>query len=246
MKKIIITLFFGFIIVAAVTAADIYKIPAERNELIARNALWPDVEEDAGNTNVVPVEIFGMQEAANFNGKFGDMINGSGMNGLGEAGDPSWPTNAPTAWLATSTSYQMEWQSKNHLDTNTSVNAKVGWVVADYGAVGAFDKWYIWNVRETSARAVQTFNVYYADTPTVTVVHGPSNNDPSIDYDFSSGGWTKLNPSPLTIAFRSSGGVVDAIVDLTGVNARYLAIEILTWGGDASRVGLAEFGITRP
>jgi hypothetical protein len=67
---------------------------------------------------------------------------------------------------------------------------------------------------------------------------------PQGDYDFSSGGWTKFNTTG-TLSAPKAG---NSIVDLSGVSARYIALEILTNHGDTyqgGRVGFLETAITR-
>lgn len=188
------------------------------------------------------VDVYAHNERDNFEGKVNDMINGSGMNGLGINGARNFPSGQglPSTWQVTSNSYQAEWQSQDLLDAGENpTNGKIGWTVFDLGSVkSSLDELHIWNIREASARRTATFNVYVAAAPTVALAHGPTTTT-SIDYDFSSGGWTKINSSELTGTFQGY-----QVVDLDGINGRYVAIEILSNGGDAARVGLAEVAIT--
>jgi VCBS repeat-containing protein/autotransporter-associated beta strand protein len=193
---------------------------------------------------VLPVfEIFAHNEADNFDGKINDLIIGSGMNNYGNDGNnanPGWPTGegAPSTWTATSTAYQAEWQSRNLL--NFATYGKIGWVAFDLGSVVSnLDELYLWHIRENAGRVATSFNVYVADTPTVGLTHGSTATNASVDYDFSSGGWTQINATALSGVYRGS-----QVVDLGGVSGRYVAIEMLANGGDTSRVGFAEIAIT--
>jgi autotransporter-associated beta strand protein len=195
-----------------------------------------------GGAVVAVSDVFGHNEKANYNGVIGDMINGSGMNGIGNDGDPGWPEGhgGPAMWTATSTAYQDEWVSGDLLDDESPVNGIVGWTIFDLGAVVTnLESLYIWNVRNDGDAYAASFNVHVAEVPTVPVSHGPTGST-SIDYDFSSGGWTLINTGgALTGSFQG-----DQVVDLTGNDGRYVAVEFLTNGGDANRVGLAEVGVT--
>lgn len=195
---------------------------------------------------VIPVTtVFGHNEKTNYTGTITDTIIGSGMNGYGVDGVVGWPTGEgdPSTWTATTNSYGAEWQSGALLSGAT--NSKIGWIVFDMGSsVTGLDKFYIWNERENTARATNAYNIYYAVTPTVAVTHGPTNSN-TLDYNFASGGWTQVGS---TANMTYGGSSANAVINLGGVTARYLAVEILSNGvgatGDATRVGLAEVGIT--
>ena len=197
----------------------------------------------SANADAIAVsDVYGHNEKDNYDGKINDMIIGSGMNGYGVDGNPGWPVGEgdPSTWTATSNGYQSEWQSQDLLDDELPVNDKIGWAAFDLGAATAnLDELYLWNVRENSGRYTKTFNVYVAETPTVALTHGPKDGT-SIDYDFSSGGWTLINTGgPLNGTYRGN-----QVVSLGGNTARYVAVEILSNNGDGNRVGLAEVGIT--
>lgn len=210
---------------------------------------------DAGATVIPVTEVFAHNEKANFAGVIGDMINGSGMNGYPDTGNPGWPAGEadPSLWTATANGYTSEWQSGDLLGDGeigepVPTNGKIGYAIFNLGApVAGLDKFYLWNVRENGNRAVKDYNIYYAVNPSVTPVHGPTGNL-SIDYDFASGGWTQVGGTA-SMSFRTTAGAAaNAIVDLGGVTARYLAIEILSNGvgatPDTTRTGLAEVGVT--
>ena len=188
---------------------------------------------------VIPItDVFGHNEGSNYAGTITDMINGSGMNGYGVDGNVGWPTGEglPGTWSATSTNYGAEWQSKALLSGAT--NSKIAWTVFDLGSVTAdLDELYIWHIRENSGRVATNFNVYVASAPTVTVPHGPTNST-TTDYDFSSGGWTTI-ATGVTGTYQGT-----SLIDLGLNDARYVALEVITNGGDGSRTGFAEVGIT--
>ena len=200
----------------------------------------------AGAAVVIPVaDVYGHNEQDNFGqGFITDMINGSGMNGNGNDDVPGWPAGEgdPSTWMATTNAWQAEWQSRDLLDAGESpTNGKIGWAAFDLGGtVIDLENLYIWNERENNGRYAASFNVYVATSPTVPLAHGPTNST-SIDYDFSSGGWTLINAGgPLSGTFQG-----DQVVSLNGNSARYVAVEILANNGDGSRVGLAEVAITQ-
>jgi len=203
----------------------------------------------AGKAAVIQVvDVYGHNERNNYAGMINDMIIGSGMNGYGNDGVVGWPAGEgdPSTWTATSNAYQAEWQSMGTLDPSTSINGKIAWTVFDLGSVTpGLDKFHIWNERERLDRSVDQYNVYYAATPSVAVVHGPTSGSSNLDYDFSSAGWTQLG-STASMPFRSSGdgGAAQAVLDLGGATAQYLAVEILSNRGWNGRTGLAEVGIT--
>ena len=189
------------------------------------------------------VEVFGHNEKDNYDGKINDMIIGSGMNGNGWNGDPDWPVPgvAPSTWTATSSAYQEEWVSLDLLDDEGPVNGKIGWTVFDVGSVVTnLDSLYIWHIRNSANSVSVSFNVYVAENPTNAVPHGPTGST-STDYDFASGGWTLINT---TGAITGGARYGTEVVDLSGNNGRYVAIEILTNGGNGDRTGFAEIGIT--
>lgn len=204
---------------------------------------------------VTITDVYAHNEKTNYNLAVDEMIIGSGMNDVNHPDEQtSWPpATDPSTWMATGSGYQDEWQSGDLLGDGDEgedlpTNDKIGWAAFDLdSAIADLDKLYLWNIREATAqgRRVVTYNVYHAETPTVPLTHGPTGGT-SIDYDFSSGGWTKLNTGgPLTITQRgASPDPANAVIDLGGVTARYVAIEILSNAGDTGRTGFAEVGIT--
>jgi len=112
----------------------------------------------------------------------------------------------------------------------------------------SLEELYLWNIREGTAqgRRILTYNLYYATAPAVDLPSAPTDPTTTVDYDFSSDGWTKVNTGgALTLAQRGSQpDPANGVIDLSGIAARYVAVEILTNAGDANRTGLAEVGIT--
>ena len=115
----------------------------------------------------------------------------------------------------------------------------------DFGSSTALDEIYIWNVSEATAqgRRVNTYNIYYADTPTVAPASGNGNAAASVDYDFSSGGWTQLGATRSLLQWANGTGADGQ--ETLGVSAQYIGLEFITYGGDASRVGLNEVVFTQ-
>ena len=150
--------------------------------------------------------------------------------------------NDPSTWTATGQAWPDDWQGNGPISGS---NGKVGWVAFDFGAVTALDEIFIWNVSEATAqgRRVNTYNIYYANTPTVAPVSGSGNAAASVDYDFSSGGWTQLGGTRSLLQW-SNGTGADGIETL-GVNAQYIGLEFITYGGDSQRVGLNEVVFTQ-
>ena len=196
--------------------------------------------------NVVPAEAFGYNEWSNFGGKISDTTNGSGMNGIKYPVEPTtWYTNAVSEWYSTapSTDYHDEWQAEGYeLLTGNA------WYILDLGESVVLNEWYLWNGRDAGgSRGFQTFNIYYANTPTVAPAHGPTSSGAVLEYSFASGGWTLLNTDGVLFCPQANGSdtTPQLIVDLGGKRARYIAIEMLTSHGATTRIGFAEGGITQ-
>jgi len=169
------------------------------------------------------------------------MIDGSGMT----QPDPS----DPSTWTATSNSYPDEWQTTSFLSGAT--NSKTAWTVFDLGSPTAdLEKLYLWNVREVADRGTNAYNLYHAVSPSVPLPPPPPTNTLGGDYDFSSGGWSLLNTSGV-LNLPQRGGTPDppnAVIDLGGVSAQYIGVEILSNHGSTfgnGRVGLAEVAVTQ-
>lgn len=207
------------------------------NRIVSGMALAVLVTAVAAQAGIVTVvSTTGHNNKDNFGGNMADMTSGSGMN----QPDP----NDPSTWTATSNSFGDEWQSAALVAGGT--NGKIGWTAFDFGStVSGLESLYLWNIRENTAqgRRINQYNVYLATAPTVALPAAPTDNS-AVDYDFSSGGWTQLGG---TMSLAQRGATPDpanAVLDLGGASARYLAIEILSNFGDANRTGLAEIGVT--
>lgn len=190
---------------------------------------------------LVPVTAVTGSHGGNYAGTLSKMIDGSGMT----QPDPL----DPSTWTATSNSYGNEWQTTSFLTGAT--NSKIAWAVFDLGSpTSGLQDLYLWNVREAADRGTNAYNLYYADSPAAPLPAAPSSNTLGSDYDFASGGWTLFNTSgALTIPQRgASPAPADAVVNLGGISAQYLGLEILSNQGStfgSGRVGLAEVGITQ-
>ena len=154
----------------------------------------------------------------------------------------------PSTWTVSYGNYPDEWMGNYLVGAS---NSKIAWMAIDLGAPSALHQLYLWNIRyQGGVAGTATYNLYHANTPTVALPPRPNPGAYSVtgltpqgDYDFSSGGWTQFNTSPLSVP--KSG---NSIVDLSGVSARYIALEILTNHGDTyrgGRVGFLETAITR-
>jgi len=172
----------------------------------------------------------------------GALINGSGMDTTAAPTDPS-------QWVVDYNNYPDEWMADPLVD---ALNSKIAWVSLDLGTSTALGDLYLWNVRYGGGPdGTDTYNLYYADSPTVALPAQPNKGSwaitgltPQGDYDFvNGGGWTLFNTTG-ALSIPKAG---DSIVDLSGVSARYVALEILTNQGSTyhgGRVGLLEVAVT--
>lgn len=186
----------------------------------------------------IPISSVTGSNGGNYAGTLDKMIDGSGMT------QPDILT--PSTWTATSNSYPDEWQASSLLSGAT--NSKIGWAAFNLGSsISNIQDLYLWNVREDAARGTNTYNIYYGDSPTVALPAAPPTNTLGSDYDFSSGGWTLFNTSG-ALSVPQSGSTPDsanAVVDLGGISAQYIGLEMLTnHGTSRPNVGLAEVAIT--
>ena len=180
----------------------------------------------------------------------GDQYAPNGPNSLLNGSGMTRPNLAdPSTWTVSYGNYPDEWMGNFLVGAS---NSKKAWVAFDLSASSALLKLYLWNIRYNAGEAgTATYNLYYANSPTVALPAQPNAGAYSVtgltpqgDYDFSSGGWTKFNTTG-TLSVPKSG---NSIVDLTGTSARYIALEILTNHGDTyqgGRVGFLEAAITR-
>ncbi|MCX6873875.1 MAG: hypothetical protein NTW21_08710 [Verrucomicrobia bacterium] len=175
------------------------------------------------------------------------LINGSGIT----KADPA----DPATWTFNGSSYADEWMASSLRVGSTitpGLNGKCAWVSFDLGATTAVKKLYLFNNNYGGGiSGTNQFNLYCADSPTVALPTQPANDTyantgltPQGDYDFSGGGWTWFNTGgALTATTKGT-----TIVDLTGVSARYLAVEILSNWGETyayNRVGFDEVAVTQ-
>lgn len=183
------------------------------------------------NAGLVPISsITGFSGGDSFTaGDFSPLTDGVGIT-KGNANDPS-------TWSNDGAAYQQEWYD-NHLAG--AANGKLGWVAFDFGSSrNDLQSLYLWNGNYQSGQlGAATFNIYYANTPTVALPAPPGPNS-TVDYDFASGGWTQLG------ATESLGAKADDAFDLAAIpSARYLAIEIMSTHGSDLRSGFDEAAIT--
>ncbi len=174
------------------------------------------------------------------------LTNGSGIT-KADPGDPS-------TWTFNGSGYQDEWMA-TYLKVSGTVtpglNGKVAWACLDFGSKTPLGYLYLFNTNYSGGvSGTDQFNLYYADSPAVALPAQPAKGtysttglSPQGDYDFSGGGWTLFNTSgPL------NANIADVTaINLPGVSARYLAIEILSNQGDSAgggRVGFDEIAVT--
>jgi len=173
------------------------------------------------------------------------LTDGSGM-------DQSVDPTDPSTWECVSNHYNQEWMAQFFppLDADifqtAALNSKLAWVSFDFGSSMALDNMYLWNIRYGGGVAgTESYNLYYTDSPSVTLPAEPNKGSwsntgltPQGDYELSGGGWTKFNTVALTLGKSSDGSV-----SLSGISARYIAIEIIENWGDTykgGRVGFSE------
>jgi len=192
---------------------------------------------------VIPNGITGVTAAAfdhgdstdpNINGGVNQVVNGAGLT-IGNATDR-------TTW-AHDGAWQDGWQG----NVGNEVGGK-GWYVADLGSARSnLSEMLIWNTREVFDRGSRNVNIFYATSPTVAPVTDTR------AYDFTSGGWTQLTaPAGVDIpqATGTAGGTQgspagpDSTISLTGINARFIGIQMNSNYGSASRVGFSEIEFT--
>ena len=202
----------------------------------------------SANAGIVSINAITGFHGGQYTGLLPDLITGTGMT----KPDPL----DPSTWTATPAGYSDEWEATSLLNSATSANSKIGWVAFDLGSSTAgLQKLYFWNLRDGGGdRGTKNYNIYYSNTPTVALPAMPGDRalantglTPTGDYDFASGGWTLFNTSgslSLTKATSVATGL-GGIVDLGGISARYIGVEILTnWGTTRANVGLSEVALT--
>ena len=168
------------------------------------------------------------------------LTNGSGITKT----DPA----DPATWVFNGSAYADEWMATYLAGAS---NSKVAWGAFDLGASKRLVKlWLCNNNYGGGVSGVAQYNLYYADSPAVSLPAQPAKATyattgltPQGDYNFASGGWTKFNT---TGALSATKAGINSI-DLTGISARYLAVEILSNHGDTyqgGRVGFDEVAVT--
>jgi hypothetical protein len=186
-------------------------------------------------------------------GHLTDMINGADPSASGTLDPNPGMTlvnpSDPSTWTYSGSNWQQEWKANSRLNPATSSNAKIGWTTCDLGSLTTnLHNLYLWNVRsQNTTENVATYNVYYSSSPTVALPAMPNSKSIAGDYDFAGGGWTLLNTGgALSLPVNTTNNnTPQAVVPLGNISARYIGIEILTAGGAASRVGLAQVEFTQ-
>ena len=157
--------------------------------------------------------------------------------------------NNPALWVNNSTNWQSEWLANSRLNSTTSANNKIGWVVMDFGSVKPdLENIYLWNCRHNNpGEDTRIFNIYYSSGVGINALPARPNSTANAgDYDFSSGDWTRLGSTSFTLPSPASTFGPNATIDLQRISARYIGIEILTAeNSTATRVGLAQVEFTQ-
>ena len=167
-------------------------------------------------------------------GDFTQLTNGNGI-------DKSTDANDPSTWVNNGAIFQEEWYDD---PLTGAANSKLGWVSFDLGSARAdLETLFIFNgnwgnpLGQLSSKDI---NVYYSTNPTVALPTGVGPNG-TVDYDFSSGGWTSLTSTTLTQASSSADEI-----DLSGISsAQYIGIELMDFYVTSDdRLGFDEVAIT--
>lgn len=163
----------------------------------------------------------------------------TGMNMTADPTDPSQWT-----W---SGSYQTTWHANSILDSGTSQNGKIGWVIMDFGSVvSSLDTMYMWASSSSNTgggtEQVRNFNIYYSSGVGINTLPAmPLSKGTTGDYNFSVGDWTQIGS---TQDLGTATGGPNVSQSLGGVSAQYVAIEIMTIGGVDNRMAIAQIEFT--
>ena len=209
---------------------------------------------DDTTLTVIPASSSALVETVSITGSHGgdqyanglvSLTNGSGIN----KANP----DDPSTWTMNGDAYQAEWMATYLKAGNVvtpGLNGKVAWTCLDFGSKTPLGMLYLFNTNYSGGTSsTDQFNLYYAESPAAALPAQPAKATfattgltPQADYNFS-GGWTLFNTAgPLNAA---KAGITS--LNLPGVSARYLAIEILSNQGDSftgGRVGFDEIAIT--
>ena len=163
-------------------------------------------------------------------------------SGMSNTSDPD-----PANWTWTSGSYQQTWHANSILDSSSSSNNKLGWVVMDFGSVVSnLDKMYMWasSTAQTDSgkEQVRNFNIYYSSGVGINTLPAmPKSKGTTGDYNFTVGDWTQIGA---TQDLGTTSGAVSVIQSLGNISARYIGIEVLTIGGVDTRMAIAQVEFT--
>jgi hypothetical protein len=175
------------------------------------------------------------------------LTNGSGITKTDPADPSTWTfngSNYPDEWMAT--------YLKVGGTVTPGLNGKVAWACLDFGSKTALGMLYLFNTNYSSGvSGTDQFNLYYATSPSVALPAQPAKGTYSpppasprraTTISPAAAGPCSTPPDPLN---ASQGGITS--LNLPGVSARYLAIEILSNQGDSyggGRVGFDEIAVT--
>ncbi|MBT8043882.1 MAG: PEP-CTERM sorting domain-containing protein [Verrucomicrobiae bacterium] len=207
----------------------------------------------ANAATIVPVTGITGHDGGNWPATFGhlsDMVNASDPTIIATSDTTSGMTlndpADPATWTWTSGSYQQTWHANSILDSTSTINSKIGWVVMDLGTVvDNLENLYMWasSTGQTAggAEQVRNYNLYYSSGVGIAALPAmPNSKGTTGDYDFSSGDWASVGSNTL----GSAHGAVSNTNSLGGISARYIGIEVMTIGGDDDRMAIAQVEIT--
>jgi len=182
-------------------------------------------------------------------GHLTDMVNASNPTLIPTADTTTGMTLVtpadPSTWTWAG-DYKTTWHANSILDSGTSINSKIGWVVMDFGSVvNNLENLYMWasSTGNTGSgdEQVQNYNLYYSSGIGIdTLPAMPLSKGTTGDYDFSSGDWASVGSNTLGTA---SGAVANTNA-LGGVSAQYIGVEVMTIGGVDTRMAIAQIEVT--
>ena len=200
-----------------------------------------------GSASAATIAVSNFYGSQNYNNYGGQL---SQLTGAAEMTAPT--ASDPSTWYANTDTYKDAWTQFGVPSSGTLTDNMVGWVVLDFGSTQSnLTNAYFWNILTGSSASagINTYNLYYATSPTASFPTAPTSKDSYVDYNFASGGWTQIGstqtmPQASYDSTTLTNNTANQVVSLGGISARYLGIEILTNHGSTSQVGANEIAVT--
>jgi hypothetical protein len=146
--------------------------------------------------------------------------------GFDNANDQTHDTDANNEWLA-----------------REAGNVDLQWFEVKLDASYELDAIKIYNLNSFDSREVKDFKIWYASNPSSEPTDQPrqSGGGAGQRFDFGANGWTQIGGT-YTMAQHTSSATYtgETPIDLGGVTATHIAIDIESNHGDTNFVGLAE------